>query len=98
MELLDCLKRERDISIKAMSSGGKMAFRLSPPLRVRPAWPKKKEKAGTLLNRKNLNCVTLITNSPIYFFGIKNNGSSITVIVTGGHVSVNKVSFPGHEN
>ena len=26
-EYLDFLKRERDISIKAMSSGGKMAFR-----------------------------------------------------------------------
>ena len=32
IEFLDCLKRERDISIKAMSSGGKMAFRLIPPL------------------------------------------------------------------
>ena len=33
IEFLDCLKRERDISIKAMSSGGKlMALRLSPPL------------------------------------------------------------------
>ena len=32
VEFLDCLKRERDISIKAMSSGGKMAFRLTPPL------------------------------------------------------------------
>ena len=29
---LDCLKRDRDISIKAMSSGGKMAFRCNPPL------------------------------------------------------------------
>ena len=33
IEILDCLKRERDISIKAMSSGGKMVFRLTPPLR-----------------------------------------------------------------
>ena len=32
IEFLDCLKRERDISIKAMSSGGKMAFRLILPL------------------------------------------------------------------
>ena len=32
IEFSDCLKRERDISIKAMSSGGKMAFRLTPPL------------------------------------------------------------------
>ena len=37
IEFLDCLKRERDISIKAMSSGGKMAFRLIPPLRTVPA-------------------------------------------------------------
>ena len=29
---LDCLKCERDISMKAMSSGGKMAFRWNPPL------------------------------------------------------------------
>ena len=29
-DFLDCLKRKRDISIKAMSSGGKMAFGLSP--------------------------------------------------------------------
>ena len=29
---LDCLKRERDISIKGMSSDGKMAFRRYPPL------------------------------------------------------------------
>ena len=34
VEFLDCLKRERDISIKAMPSGGKMAFRLNPPLRA----------------------------------------------------------------
>ena len=34
IEFLDCLKRERDISMKAMSSGGKMAFRLIPPLRT----------------------------------------------------------------
>ena len=32
VEFLDCSKRERDISIKAMSSGGKMAFRLNTPL------------------------------------------------------------------
>ena len=31
----DCLKRERDISIQAMSSGGKMAFRCNPPLKIR---------------------------------------------------------------
>ena len=37
IEFLDCLKRERDISIKAMSSGGKMAFRLIHPLRTVPA-------------------------------------------------------------
>ena len=34
VEFLDCLKRERYISIKAMSSGGKMAFRLNPPLKT----------------------------------------------------------------
>ena len=33
IEFLDCLKRERDIAIKAVSSGGKMAFRLIPPLK-----------------------------------------------------------------
>ena len=33
MGFLDCLKRERDISIKAISSGGKMAFRCNSPLR-----------------------------------------------------------------
>ena len=32
IEFLDCLKRERDICIKSMLNGGKMAFRLSPAL------------------------------------------------------------------
>ena len=31
---LDSLKRERDISIEAMSSGGKMAFRCNSPLKA----------------------------------------------------------------
>ena len=33
IECFDCLKRERDIFIKAMSSGGKMAFVWTPALR-----------------------------------------------------------------
>ena len=32
MEFLHCLKRERDICIKPMLSGAKMAFRLTPAL------------------------------------------------------------------
>ena len=34
IEFLDCFKRERVISIKAMLSGGNMAFRLSPALNL----------------------------------------------------------------
>ena len=33
MEFLYCLKRERDISINPMLSGGKTIFKLSPPLK-----------------------------------------------------------------
>ena len=35
---LDGLKRERDISIKAMSSGRKMAFRYNSPLSAYTLW------------------------------------------------------------
>ena len=49
VEFLDCLKRERDISIKAMSSGGKMAFRLIPSLTWASGemvWPMEQKISG----------------------------------------------------
>ena len=85
IEFLDFLKRERDISIKAMSSGGKMAFRLSPTL---SQWEfsvlsenVRNEKLGSLLQAPPLRVPLPHATS---YFGPRNKPAPVMQAITKG--------------